>query len=163
MSMPPITNSVEGGLKTNAAYGYKYEENEEELNAQLGGLYIKGGYQYVGPYFSSPGYWGKLGSWSNPTNVRGPEVSAKYAITPKLSVLGDYEQYKAAYGNVASPLQQGDFVDHYKVGLGYGLTSAYAVDLGYEDVRYDLRNNEGTLPGGAGKPDESYLTFGRRP
>ena len=154
------TNSIDGGLKTNASYGYQYMQHEEQLTGQFGGLNLKGGYQYVGPYFSAPGYWGKVGSWTNPTNVEGPVVSAKFALTPKVTLNGDYEQYKAAYGNTSSPLQQGDHLNRYQVGVGYGLTSAYGVDLGYEDVEYDLRNNSGTLAGGAGKPRETYLTFG---
>ena len=154
------TNSVEGDLRTSANYGYRYMQHEEQLTGQFGGLSLKGGYQYVGPYFAAPGYWGKVGSWTNPTNIEGPVVSAKFVITPKLILDGDYEQYKAAYGGTSSPLQQGDRLNRYQVGLGYGLTSAYSVDLGYEDVEYDLRNNDGTLAGGAGKPRETYLTFG---
>ncbi len=154
------TVSVQGGLKTNAGgTGYQYQSNEEQLSAQFGGLSLKGGYQYVGPYFSSPGYWGKLGAWTNPTNVRGPIVSGQYALTPKLALKADAQFYKAAYGHAISPLQQDDKVTRYQVGLGYGLSSQYAVDLGYEDVLYDLKNNNGTL-NNAGKPNESYLTLG---
>lgn len=151
------TNSEEGGLKTNANYGYKYMQHEEQLTAHFGGLSLKGGYQYVGPYFAAPGAWGQVGSWKNPTNIQGPVVSAKYAFTPKLSANADYEDYKAAYGGTTSPLQQGDKVKRYQVGLGYGLTSSNAVDLGYEDVMYDLQNNPGHS---AGKPHETYLTIG---
>lgn len=157
------TVSVQGGLKTNAGgTGYLYQSNEEQLSGQFGGLTLKGGYQYVGPYFSAPGYWGRLGAWTNPTNVRGPIVSAQYALTPKLALKADGQFYKAAYGGTNSPLQQDDRVTRYQVGLGYGLSSQYAVDLGYEDVLYDLRNRAGTAVTGinAGKPNESYLTFG---
>jgi hypothetical protein len=154
------TNSEEGGLKTNANYGYKYMQQEEQLTGQFGGLNLKGGYQYVGPYFTAPGYWGRIGSWTNPTNIEGPVVSAKFALTPKVTLNGDYEQYKAAYAAEASPLQSGDRINRYQVGVGYGLSSANSVDLGYEDVEYDLRDKSITLTGGAGKPRETYLTFG---
>ncbi len=158
-----FTTSVQGGLKTNAGgTGYLYQSNEEQLSAQFGGLALKGGYQYVGPYFTAPGYWGKLGAWTNPTNVRGPIVSGQYALTPKLALKADAQFYKAAYGGTNSPLQQDDKVTRYQVGLGYGLSSQYAVDLGYEDVLYDLKNRAGTAATGinAGKPNESYLTLG---
>ena len=157
------TVSVQGGLKTNAGgTGALYQSHEEQLSAQFGGLSLKGGYQFVGPYFSAPGYWGKLGAWTNPTNVKGGIVSGKYAFTPKLALKADAQFYKAAYGGTNSPLQQDDKVTHYAVGLGYGLSSAYAVDLGYEQVLYDLKNRAGTAATGivAGKPKESYLTFG---
>lgn len=159
------TVSLQGGTRTNTGSNYRYQSHDEQLSGQFGGLNIKGGYQYIGPYFSAPGYWGKVGSWTNPTNVRGPVVAAKYALTPNLTLKADAQFYKAAYGQLAnggripSPLQQDDRVTRYQVGLGYGLSSAYAVDLGYEDVVYDLKNRNATLFA-AGKPHESYLTFG---
>lgn len=157
--------SFQGGTKNHTGSNYRYQSNEEQLSAQFGGLNLKGGYQYVGPYFSAPGYWGKVGAWTNPTNVQGPIVAAKYAFTPRLTLKANAQFYRAAYGTqangvpISSPLQQDDRVTRYQVGLGFGLTSNNAVDLGYEDVTYDLKNVNGTLFA-AGKPHESYLTFG---
>jgi hypothetical protein len=157
--------TLQGGLNTNTGSNYRYQENEEQLSLQLGPLNVKGGYQYVGPYYSAPGYWAKLGAWTNPTNVKGGVVSGSLAITPRLNLKADAEFYKTAYGTTAgggfidSPLQTGDKVTHWKAGLGYGLSSAYAVDLGYEQVLWNLSNANGTLTG-AGKPFESYVTFG---
>ena len=128
----------------------RYQSHEELAGFNLGKLGVQAGYQFVGPYFSAPGYWGKLGAWTNPTNVKGPVYMLKYPVTPKLALNADYEQYRAAYATndngtpVVSPLQGRDHVNRYQVGLGYGLSSAYAVDLGYERVEYDLRN---ALPG----------------
>ncbi|MDQ2687645.1 MAG: S-layer homology domain-containing protein [Armatimonadota bacterium] len=157
--------SKNGGTRVNTGSSFRYQSHEEQLSAQFGGLNVKGGYQYVGPYYSAPGYWGKLGAWTNPTNVRGPIVAAKYALTPKLTLKANAQFYKAAYGTTSggfaidSPLQQDDHVTRYQVGVGYGLTSSNAVDLGYEHVQYDLRNKNNTLLN-SGKPEESYLTFG---
>ena len=156
----------------NIGSGFRYQSTDDQLGFSVGGLHLKGGYVYVGPEFSAPGYWGRLGAWTNPTNVRGPVVSAKYAFTPKLSLNADAQFYKAAYGSnsdgtpINSPLQQNDHVTRYQVGLAYGLSSAYGVDLGYEDVRYDLRNQgpNGAANGGSlansGKPDENYVNIG---
>jgi hypothetical protein len=151
--------SLQGGLSTNTGNGFKYEQTTDQLRLQFGPLAVEGGYQYVGPYYTAPGYWGTDGAWTNPTNVRGGIVSGKYDITSRLSLKADGEWYKAAYGGLTSPLQSGDTMDHYKVGIGYGLTSAYAVDLGYEAVLWDLKDNAGTLAA-PGKPTESYITFG---
>ena len=143
----------------------RYQSHEELAGFNLGKLALQAGYQFVGPYYSAPGYWGKLGAWTNPTNVKGPTYFAKYPITPKLALNADYEQYRAAYGTnengtpVDSPINGHDHVNRYQVGLGYGLSSAYAVDLGYEEVQYDLRNGNGSLAN-AGKPKESYVTIG---
>ncbi len=149
----------------NVGNGFRYSSTDDQIGAAFGGLTLKGGYQYIGPYFSAPGYWGRVGAWTNPTNVRGPVVSAKFAFTPKLSLLADYESYKAAYGTnangtlVNSPLQQGDHLYRYQVGFNYGLSSAYGVDLGYEDVKYKLNNSAGLLAA-AGNPRETYVNIG---
>ena len=149
----------------NVGNGFRYSSTDDQIGAAFGGLTLKGGYQYVGPEFSAPGYWGRVGAWTNPTNVRGPVVSAKFAFTPKLSLNADYEQYKAAYGTnkdgspVNSPLQQGDHLYRYQVGFNYGLSSAYGVDLGYEDVKYKLNNASGLLSA-AGSPRETYVNIG---
>ncbi len=149
----------------NVGNGFRYQSTDDQIGAAFGGLTLKGGYQYIGPDFSAPGYWGRVGAWTNPTNVRGPVVSAKFAFTPKLSLLADYEQYKAAYGTnkdgsfVNSPLQQGDHLDRYQVGFNYGLSSAYGVDLGYEDVKYELNNSNGLLAA-SGSPHETYVNIG---
>ena len=188
-----------GGILVDAAYtvsahgynnnfngvgsGFRYSSQEYNAGFAIGPVQIKGGYQYVGPDFSAPGYWGKLGAWSNPTNVRGPIVSAKIALTPKLSFNADGQFYTAAYGQnkngtaINSPLrgavdyidtkgkpQHGgaDHVSRYQVGLGYGLSSTYGVDLGYEDVQYDIRNQNGgsTNIVKGGRPEENYTTIG---
>jgi len=149
----------------NVGTGFRYSSYDGQAAIALGGLQLKGGYQYVGPEFSAPGYWGKVGAWTNPTNVRGPVVSAKYAFTPKLTLNADAQFYKAAYGSnsngtpINSPLQQSDHLNRYQVGLGYGLSSSYGVDLGLEDVQYDLRNQNGTLLKD-GRPEETYVNIG---
>jgi len=144
---------------------WRYESTDDELGYAFGALSLKGGYEYVGPDFTAPGYWGKIGSWTNPTNVEGGVVTAKYAFNPKLSLNADYEGFKAAYGAnkngtpINSPLQQGDRLDHYQVGLAYGLTSNYNVDLGYEQALYDLKNNNHTLLT-SGKPTQTFINIG---
>jgi hypothetical protein len=162
------TESAQGANSgfNNAGNGYRYSQQEYLAGFNLGRIAFQGGYQYVGPEFAAPGYWGKIGDWTNPTNVEGEVYNLKIPVTHRLAVNADYEAYKAAYGRnangngfVDSPLQQNDHVNRYQAGISYGLSSAYAVDLGYEDVQYDLRNTNGTLLN-AGKPDESYLTLG---
>jgi len=148
--------------------GWRNQSTDDQIGITLGALSLKGGYQYVGPDFSAPGSWGRVGGWINPTNVQGGVGSAKYIFSPKLNLNADVEGYKAAYGSsilggrVQSPLQSGDKLDRYQVGLGYGLTSNYDVDLGYEQVNWDLKDNDpltNTLKG-SGKPTQSFITIG---
>ncbi len=148
-----------GSRFNNVGNGYRYSQQQYLAGFNLGRIAFQGGYQYVGPEFSAPGYWGKLGAWTNPTNVEGAVYNLKIPIARRLAIDADYEQYRAAYGDITSPLQHNDHVNRYQAGVSYGLSSAYAVDLGYENVQYDLRNQNGTL-NNAGKPTESYLTLG---
>jgi hypothetical protein len=148
---------------------WRYMETDDQAGYTLGALSLKGGYQYVGPEYTAPGSWGKIGAWTDPSNIEGPVGSAKYVMSSKLALTGDIEGYQAAYGslrtggNENSPLQQGDKLNHWKVGAAYGLTSSYDVDLGYEMVNWELKNQNATLPGkapGDYKPTESFLTIG---
>jgi len=154
-----------GGKFNNVDKGWRNTALDTQIGATFGAFTIKGGYQYIGPEFTAPGYWGKVGSWSNPTNVEGGVASLKYAFNSALTLNADYQGYKAAYGStkggalINSPLQQDDKLNRYQVGLGYGLTSDYNVDFGYERVEYDLKNRNGTLFH-SGKPTESYYTVG---
>jgi len=151
--------------------GWRYAETDDQVGYTLGALSLKGGYQYVGPEYTAPGDWGKLGAWTNPNNIEGAVGSAKYVLSSKLSLTGDVEGYQAAYGNLKdgavaqSPLEQGDKLNHWKIGAQYGLTSTYDVDLGYEQSNYELKNENGTLfghatAGGDYKPTESFFTIG---
>jgi len=149
--------------------GWRYMETDDQAGLTLGALSLKGGYQYVGPEYTAPGSWGKIGAWTDPSNIEGPVGSAKYVMSSKLALTGDIEGYQAAYGQLKgggtenSPLQQGDKLNHWKIGAAYGLTSSYDVDLGYEMVNWELKNKNGTLIGkapGDYKPTESFLTIG---
>ena len=168
------TVSAEGANSgfNNVGNKARFQSHEELAGFNLAKLNLQAGYQFVGPYFSAPGYWGKIGDWTNPTNVKGPVYFAKYPLTPKLSLNADYEQYRAAYGTndngspVTSPINGKDHINRYQVGVGYGLTANYAVDLGYERVQYDLRGGNDSLGTDAsgnaihGKPTEDYITIG---
>ncbi len=131
-----------------------------ELGYTFGAFNVKGGYTQVDNNFAAPGYWGHVGTWTNPANVKGPLVHASYAITSKLSLVGDGYFYQGVY-NIANqnPLGREDRLTSYDAGLKYGLTSSNTVDLGYEYVQYNLKNDQGLLTA-AGKPTEQYVTIG---
>jgi predicted porin len=131
-----------------------------ELGYTFGPFNIKGGYKEVYNNFAAPGFWGKIGEYTNPTNIRGPIVHASFAITPTLSLVGDGNFFKGIYNlGDQNPLGKDDDLTSFDVGLKYGLTSAYNVDLGYEWVQWNLKNNQGLLLA-SGKPTEQYITIG---
>jgi hypothetical protein len=131
-----------------------------ELGYDFGPLNVKGGYKEIYGNFAAPGYWGQIGDYINPTNIKGPVVSASYAVTPGLSVNADGNFFQGIY-NVGdqNPLGKDDDLTSYDVGLKYGLTSQYNVDLGYQWVEFNLKNKE-DLYANAGKPTEQFITIG---
>jgi hypothetical protein len=133
---------------------------DANLGYAIGPLHLKAGYKEVYAAFAAPGYWGRIGSWTNPTNVKGPVVSADYAITPSLSASADGSFYKGGYDvGFENPLGKDDDLNAFDVGLKYGLTAAYNLDLGYSWDQYNLKNNQGQLLN-SGKPTEQYITLG---
>jgi len=149
----------------NATHGT--EAYRAELGYTFGPLNIKGGYEDIYANFAAPGNWGQIGEYINPTNVEGGIAHASYAVTPTLSLDADGNFLKGQYNTgIQNPLGSSDDLTSFDVGVKYGLTSQYALDLGYEWVQWNLKNDQGFLPGspadpsGAGKPTEQYITIG---
>ena len=121
----------------------------------VGGINLKGGYREIKPYFAAPGYWGKLGSYVNPVDIKGPYVKADYAFGGGLVLAGEGHFYDGSdsrqNGNLIG-LSDDEGITNFKAGLKYGLTSATAVDLGAEYTTYDL--------GGGPKPREVFYNIG---
>ena len=136
------------------------EAYKAELGYGSGPLTLKGGYQDVYADYAAPGSWGKVGSWTNPTNIDGPLGSASYTLSPSIKLVADGAYYNGQYNvGTASPLGKNDHVGDFDIGLKSALTSAYSLDLGYEYVQWDLKNNQGLLNTN-GKPTEQYITLG---
>jgi hypothetical protein len=142
------------------------DHGNEAYNANLAytfaGVGLKAGYEAIYNAFEAPGYWGKIGSWTNPTNVQGAVLSASYAATPALNL--------SASGNILqglsntkglSPLDDSEDIDSAKVDAKYAFSSAYNVDLGYEWVEWKLKanSNENDLTKN-GSPTEQYINIG---
>jgi FtsZ-binding cell division protein ZapB len=158
-----------GGVLGRVNSSYDNHAVEATLGYAAGAFDIHAGYQYVGRYFAAPGDWGRLGSWTNPTNISGAIVNAGYAFSPKLSLSAEGNFYQAPdsqydkEGDVISPLDKNDKLNRYQVGLKYGLTSSSNVDLGYESVQYDLSNHDAVKNGillATGEPLQTFLTLG---
>jgi len=145
-------NSTSGNVAWNGNLSYTF-----------GPVGVKAGYEQIYRNFEAPGYWGKIGDWSNPTNVKGEVISANYSPMTTLNL--------TASGNILtgisnsgtqSPLGGKDDLNSFKVGADYAITSAYNVDLGYEWVQWNLKDDAGSDEEltKAGKPTEQYINLG---
>jgi hypothetical protein len=60
----------------NASVSYDLSEN----------LSLKAGYLEVRPHFVAPGYWGRVGHFVNPSDLRGPYASVQYKVSDDLNI-----------------------------------------------------------------------------
>jgi len=150
--------------KLNNAYDGK-------LTFDAGKLALCAGYKQIDPFFGAPGSWGKIGSWKNPTNIRGFTGAVNYGIGNRLKLNGSYSEYDSVIRGYDSYDYEGDIVassdsscnyletsrdtgiTHYTAGLTFGLTKATSLDLGLETVEYERKGYDS-------KPKENYYTVG---
>jgi len=135
-------------------------EWDVNLAYAFGKFNVLGGYKEIGPLFGAPGYWGRLGSWTNPTDIKGPYFNLGYSFGNNLKLEGGGQFYKgydedAVLGR--GGLSSDDKVNNFKVGLKYGLTSVSNVDLGVEYTQYDVTTANLT---GREKPEEIFYNIG---
>jgi hypothetical protein len=156
---------ADGSGFDNVNHGWRDIQSEEQLKFNLGSVGLEGGYRYIGPNFMTPGYWGAIGSWINPNNVEGPVASLTWGKGTGFTVNADYEDYQAAYGATKdnepldNPLQQGDRVQRYQVGVGKQISQRDNLSVSYEDDLFDLKDR-GDSDVNSGHPDQNFLTFG---
>jgi len=124
---------------------------------QPGKLAIDLGYRQVERNFGGPGYWTKVGRWTNPTNIRGPYANLTYGLAPNVSLVANGAFYKGAKDVAALP----DVIDgksdklwKAEGGLKWGFTTTNSVNLGIEYIRWDPAD------AGAGKTKEQYINIG---
>jgi hypothetical protein len=157
----------------NIESGWRNAETDDQISFKFGPVALKGGYKYIGPNYSAPGYWGNIGSWSNPTNIEGPVASAKIKFLKTTGIDVSYADYDGAYkatkGGLLyeTPILKGDELTQYTVGTGYALGHRDVVNLGYEYDDYNLKSAHSNSNGFtdyseiySGHPDQSFLTLG---
>ncbi|MBC8141587.1 MAG: hypothetical protein H7Y38_09125, partial [Armatimonadetes bacterium] len=128
----------------------------------FGNFNILGGYREIGTLYGAPGYWGRLGSWTNPTDIKGPYFNLGYRLGRGLSIEGG-GQFYSGYDEDAIALRGGlgedDEITNFKVGLKYGLTSTSNVDFGVEYTTYDVLRFNQSL-GNRGEAEEIFYNIG---
>ena len=124
-----------------------------------GAFSLNGGYKEVRAFFGAPGYWDKLGSFTNPTDIRGPYVKASYAFSPTFALEAGGKFYKGTGKRQGEGgLSSDDKITNFKAGLKYGLSGASSVDAGIEQTEYDVEKAGNNA--GRGKPKELFYNIG---
>jgi opacity protein-like surface antigen len=116
-------------------------------------LSLSAGYREVRPYFAAPGYWGRIGYWHNPTDIKGADVAlawklGAFAIDAKGGI------YKGS-NRPASFVGKDDEITHIAAGVLWNASEKLNLNVSYEGVLWNLK----TSAAGA-KPTENYVTLG---
>jgi len=139
------------------------------LNYKSKGLGVLAGYQYIDPRFSAPGYWDKIGSIYNPTNVQGPYARLNYGFTSKLDGTfgGEYlEGARNRAGLFSGPggggilvSTMGSTVGKLEAGLKYKLNKTVHLSADYEGDFYSI---SGALTGSGDRAyfNQQFITLG---
>lgn len=135
------------------------DENNDAIDAALGfglgKLGINVGWRSVENNFAGPGFWTKVGMWTNPTNIEGPYLNLSYGLKANLNLVANGAFYEGANTVAGLPavIDTGDD-ELWKADLGlrWGISGANSLNLGYEFVRWS--------PDGGDDTDETYLTIG---
>ncbi len=144
-------------------------QSNEDNNAYLltagygsGPINVQAGYQYIDPRFGAPGYWNKLGSWYNPTNVKGPFVRVNYKLNNTIGLYlgGDFLEGARNRPRAAGSgfLTIGDQINRVNAGAKFSLSTQFNLGVDYEGVFYDLTGATSASRVSA-KPQEQYLTI----
>lgn len=157
---------------------FPHQNNAFNANVGFGSgsLHVTAGYKYVEPEFYTPGYWGRIGNWLNPTNIQGPTVRASYGLmkTLALNVGGDFFTAAHARENVGG-LGRNDQITRALVGMKWSLGKTVNLTADWEGVYWKLQGAHfGIIPPGQGTgpvgipamgagtihPTEHYITIG---
>jgi predicted porin/DNA-directed RNA polymerase specialized sigma24 family protein len=115
-------------------------------------LSLKVGFREVRPRFAPPGYWGRIGRWYNPTDIRGVDVGLAWNLGAfSIDALGGFyqgtnRQGVSYFGN--------NEVTHLVAGVKWNLSEQIRLNVAYEGVLWNIKG------AGGGKPTENYITLG---
>jgi uncharacterized protein YukE len=122
------------------------------------------GYRDFRPYFAPPGYWGRIGYWHNPTDLRGVDLGLRTRLG---SVAVDARGgFYTGTGKASPPAGFGtdDQVWHLVVNTQWQARPRWWFGLAYEGVMWNLKDTRRFNPvaglSAPGKPREHYAAFG---
>jgi hypothetical protein len=123
----------------NASVSYDLSEN----------LSLKAGYLEVRPRFVAPGYWGRVGHFVNPSDLRGPYASVQYKVSDDLNIKvnGMFLEGTGRLPAAAGGYQTNDDLVHVVAGVDYKLTDRWNLSFNYEGAFWRPRSAAfGTRP-----------------
>lgn len=133
------------------------KQNEAlDVNAQIGkgNFLLSGGYRNVGPYFGAPGAWARVGSFQNPTDIKGGYGKVSYNVSNRLELAGSVQDYQGTgKATGLGGLTTNDKIQNVGYGLKWQVTGPSSLEVSTEITDY-------TRAGSATKPREQFTNIG---
>lgn len=155
--------------RVDTGLGHFATVNDDENTAFQGAIayrarlgQIVAGYKYIDPLFYAPGFWGRVGSWLNPTNIQGPSLMASIDLGKRLGLRlgGEYLRGAREMRGVGG-LGTDDDLHRVLVGVRWDVSRDLRTEFEWEGVYWRLNSPNAGLPLLAGRahPTEQYFTL----
>ncbi len=145
----------------------RVDQDNWALNANVSydpseNLSLKAGYLEVRPLFVAPGYWGRVGHFVNPADLRGPYASVRYKVSDDLNIKvnGMFLEGTGRLSTAAGGYQTADDLVHVVAGVDYKLSDRWNLSLNYEGAFWRPRSTAFATPAPTTNPAWNYITLG---
>ncbi len=143
----------------NAAYGFKASyKRGERWGVDLG-------WRHIDPQFYAPGYWGRVGIWTNPVDVESFHVGGWFKISDRTGISFKKEFFRGADVDMGGSmgLSEDDEIRSFRLMLNHKISDSWTMWLGGEWVEWDLADrflSSGTQVFDGGSPRERWYDLG---
>lgn len=131
--------NASGGFATDDSDAFKVN-----AGAKFGSFKTDLGYLYVDPRFYSAGYWGNIGDWYNPTNIKGPYINVGFTAFHKLGIKLGAAYYTGARNRIVPGgygFDIGSSVTTATADVSYAINKMFTLNLGYDGAFYNLKGD----------------------
>ena len=125
-----LTGSYTRSENANVASRTRNEATDISAARAFGSVNLTGGYRKIDPRFNAPGAWERLGTFQNPTDIKGYYGKASLPIG-KLAVSGEFHQYD---------YQAANEITNVRGNVALGLGGSSALELGAEQNKFQTGN-----------------------
>ena len=114
----------------NKASRMKNEATDASASRSFGKVNLTGGYRKIDPNFNAPGAWERLGTYQNPTAIKGYYGKASLPVG-KLAINGEMHQYD--FGVSTTPQNK---ITNVKGNVALGLGGTSSLEVGAEQNKF---------------------------
>jgi hypothetical protein len=118
----------------NAAYGFNVGYDRGERWG------VNVGWREIQPQFYAPGYWGRVGIWTNPTDVQSLHIGGWFNLTDRTKIGFHKEFFQGSDTNIGDSvgLLEDDEIRSFRLSVTHKINDSWSMMFGGEWVEWDL-------------------------